>query len=463
MLSSVPLCAEPQAASGTCSSASQIGHSVVSSGPGPYPLVIPQPGRPESPIYLTGPYDGAPFGLSIVTHVLAGPFDLGTIVTRAKIEIDPITAQIAITTEPLPQVIDGVPTDLRLVDAVIDRQGFMLNPTSCEAASFSGTAYGAVPAGAGGGSSSAAISSRFQVGSCRELAFHPGFGASTSGKTSKADGASLRAKMAPPAEGPQSASGAKTEEANIKSVRIELPRELPSRLTTLQKACTAKQFDSDPAGCPAASVVGHAVVHTQVLPVPLEGPAYFVSNGGEAFPNLIMVLQGYGVTVELIGDTFISKAGITSSTFKAVPDVPFQSFELVLPQGPYSALAANGDLCQEKLVMPTAFVAQNGAKLNQNTPVEVEGCPDILAITKRQIHKQTLTVSIYTPAAGKITVQGKGLHSKTKTAKGRETLTLNLNQQHTGKLHTQLRVTYTPTTGRDRKKQTKTTKLTFKK
>ena len=100
-----------------------------------------------------------------------------------------------------------------------------------------------------------------------------------------------------------------------------------------------------PRGCPPASKIGHAKVHTPLLPVPLEGPANFVSNGGEAFPNLTMVLQGYGVTIDLVGDTFISKAGITSTTFKTVPDQPFSTFELTLPEGPYSALAANGNLC----------------------------------------------------------------------------------------------------------------------
>ena len=103
----------------------------MTSGPGPYPLVIPQPGKPEAPIYLTGPYKGAPFGLSIVTPVIAGPFNLGTIVTRASIAVDPYTAQITVTTDPLPQIVNGVPTDLREVDAVIDRPGFMFNPTNC--------------------------------------------------------------------------------------------------------------------------------------------------------------------------------------------------------------------------------------------------------------------------------------------------------------------------------------------
>ena len=381
MLSSVALCPEAQASDpsvdGECPESSKIGHTSVASGPGLYPLVLPQPGDPEFPIYLTGPYGGAPFGLSIVTPIVAGPFNLGTIVTRAKIEIDPHTAQITVTTEPLPQIVDGVPTDLRLIDSVIDRPGFMFNPTSCEPSSFSGTAWGADPPGQPATGTTAALSSRFQVGSCASLKFEPKFTVSTSGKTSRSRGASLTAKIVYP-------SAPQGTQANIGAVKVELPKQLPSRLTTLQKACTAKTFEANPASCPAASVVGHAVVHTPVLPVALEGPAYFVSYGGEAFPNLIMVLQGDGVTIELVGDTFIDKAGITSSTFKAVPDQPVASFELTLPQGPYSALAANGDLCTSKLAMPTELVAQNGAVIHQSTPIAVTGCSKVKTLTRSE-------------------------------------------------------------------------------
>jgi hypothetical protein len=154
-----------------------------------------------------------------------------------------------------------------------------------------------------------------------------------------------------------------------------LPKQLPSRLKTLQKACVAATFEADPANCPADSVVGHARAVTPILPVPLEGPAFFVSHGGEAFPSLIVVLQGYGVTVDLVGTTFISKQGITSSTFKSIPDVPVYSFELYLPQGPDSALAASGNLCKSKLVIPTEFVAQDNAVIDQRTKIAVTGCP----------------------------------------------------------------------------------------
>jgi hypothetical protein len=180
----------------------------------------------------------------------------------------------------------------------IDRPDFTFNPTSCDPMSIIGTIIGAEGA-------SSYLSSPFQVANCAGLAFKPSFAASTQGKTSKADGASLHVKLVPPHEGPQSStsasgtsgsasgtsgSAAQTEEANISSVKVELPEQLPSRLTTLQKACTSAQFDSNPAGCPSASVVAYAKAITPILPVPLEGPAYFVSHGDEAFPQLILVL-----------------------------------------------------------------------------------------------------------------------------------------------------------------------------
>jgi hypothetical protein len=378
MISKVPLCGEPQAAQGTCPAASQIGHTVVASGPGPYPLVVPQPGQPPAPIYLTGSYQGAPYGLSIVVPLHVGPFVLPTQIVRAKIEVDRHTSQLTVTTDPLPQFVGGVPTDLRSINAVIDRPGFMFNPTDCNPMSFSGTAFGTQGA-------SAPISSAFQMGSCRSLLFKPDFKASTSGRTSRANGASLDVKVLYPT-GDLGANQASSQ-SNIASVKVELPKKLPSRLTTLQKACTAAQFDANPAGCPAASIVGHATAVTPVLPVPLMGPAYFVSNGNESFPNLIIVLQGYGVTIDLVGDTFISKAGITSSTFKQIPDVPIASFELTLPEGPFSALAANGNLCKSTLKMPTDFVAQNGAVLDQATKISVTGCPKAKSKQKARHHK----------------------------------------------------------------------------
>ena len=380
MISKVPLCGEPQASQGKCPAASQIGHTVVASGPGPYSLVIPQPGEPSAPIYLTGSYERAPYGLSIVVPVVVGPFTLDTQIVRARIEVDPLTSQLTVTTDPLPQVVDGVPTDLRTINAVIDRPGFMFNPTSCAPMSFSGTAFSAQGA-------TAPISSHFQMGSCRSLLFKPNFKVSTSGKTSRKNGASLDAKIVYP-RGPLGANQASSQ-SNLKSVKVDLPKQLPSRLTTLQKACTSQVFEANPANCPADSRVGIASAITPVLPVELTGPAYFVSYGGAKFPELVFILQGYGVAIQVHGETFINKAGITSSTFHQVPDVPIYQFDLKLPQGPFSALAANGNFCKTKLKMPTSFTAQDGAVIHQTTPINVTGCPKAKKIGKTKAKRGT--------------------------------------------------------------------------
>ena len=362
MVSKVPLCGEPQAQLGTCPASSQIGYTTVQAGPGSFPLTIPEPGQPQAPIYLTGGYGGAPYGLSIVTPVIAGPFDLGTVITRAKIEVDPATSQLTITTDPLPQILNGVPTDLRAIEAVIDRPEFMFNPTSCEPQSFAGTVTGVQGATPG-------ISSPFGIGGCRELAFAPKFSASTSGRTSKALGASLTVRIAYPAGG---------GEANLHKVDVELPKDLPTQLKTLNKACTEAQFNANPAGCPPQADIAHVIVHTPVLASPLMGPVYLVSHGGAAFPDVEMVLQGEGVTLVVDGKTQIKK-GITYSHFETIPDAPFSSFEFVAPQGAYALFTAHGNLCwpifdRQKLAMPTTMMGQNGAVLKQNTSIQVMGC-----------------------------------------------------------------------------------------
>jgi hypothetical protein len=371
VLSGVKLCAEAQANAGTCGPESRIGSTIVSVGLGGNPFSVT-----GGEVFLTEKYAGAPFGLSIVNPAVAGPYNLGKVVVRAKIEVDPHTAALTVTTDAsgpyaIPHILDGIPLQIRHVNVTVERPGFTFNPTNCNKLAITGTIGSSEGA-------SASVSTPFQVTNCASLKFGPKFTVFTSGKTSKAKGASLSVKLTYP-KTPQGT------EANIARVKVDLPKQLPSRLTTLQKACTAAQFEANPAGCPAASVVGHAKAITPILPVPLEGPVYFVSHGGEAFPSLIVVLQGYGVKVDLVGSTFISKAGITSSTFKTVPDVPVGSFELTLPQGKFSALAANGNLCKGKLSMPTEFVAQNGMVIHQSTKVTPTGCPKA---KKRITHKK---------------------------------------------------------------------------
>ena len=361
LLASVPLCGEGQGNAGTCPESSKIGTTRVASGAGSHPFEI------EGNIYLTTSYGGAPFGLSIVTHVVAGPFNLGTVVVRARISVDPTTSALTVTTDEtgpyaLPQIIFGVPIRLKRVTVNIDRPNFMINPTDCNGQQITASVSGS-------GNTVANVTSPFAVGGCKSLVFKPTFKVSTSGQTSRAKGASLDAKVSYP-------RGALGNDTNIARFKVSLPRQLPSRLTTLQKACPARTFEANPASCPVASIVGTVRATTPLLPVGLTGPAYFVSHGGESFPSLIMVLQGDGVRVDLTGTTFISKAGITSTTLKTVPDVPVGTFELYLPEGKYSALAANGNLCKSasKLAMPTEMVAQNGAVIKQSTKVAVTGC-----------------------------------------------------------------------------------------
>ncbi len=364
LLSGVKLCGEEQANAGACGPESQIGETIVSVGLGGDPFSVT-----GGKVYITGPYRGAPFGLSIVNPAKAGPFDLQEgrpVVVRAKIEVDPHTAALTVTTDPpgsphaIPSIIEGIPLQIKHVNVTINRPGFTFNPTNCDPKTITGSIYSTE-------SASSPVSVPFQVTNCAVLQFAPKFAVSTSGKTSRANGASLHVNLSYP-NAPQDT------QANIARVKVELPKQLPSRLTTLQKACSSAQFEANPAGCPAASIVGHAKAITPLVPVPLEGPAYFVSHGGEAFPSLVLVLQGYGVTIDLVGTTFIDKAGITSSTFKTVPDAPVGSFELTLPQGQFSALAANGNLCKDKLAMPTEFVAQSGAEIHETTKIQVTGC-----------------------------------------------------------------------------------------
>ncbi len=163
-------------------------------------------------------------------------------------------------------------------------------------------------------------------------------------------------------------------QANFKSVLVHLPKQFPSRLSTLKNACLEAVFNANPSSCPANSVVGTARIKTPVLPGQLSGPAYFVSHGGAAFPDLDLVLKGDGVTVILVGNTNISK-GVTTTNFASTPDVPFTGFELNLPTGPNSAVAAIGNLCKQSLVMPTTITAQNGKVFKQNTTITVTSCP----------------------------------------------------------------------------------------
>jgi hypothetical protein len=394
---SVPLCAEAQAAAGTCAAASQIGTATayVGSGGDPYPFT--------GPVFLTGPYAGAPYGLSIPIAATAGPFALGTIVTRATINVDPHTSRV-IATSTLPTIFKGVPLRLRNIGVNINRANFLFNPTNCGALSTDTSLTSTLGATQGG------LSSPFSVANCSALPFKPNFSAASSAATNptqlKANGASLTVNLL---QG--------LHEANIHSVVAELPKSLPSRLTTLQKACPEATYAANPFSCPSGSKVGSATVTTPVLPQPLKGPAYLVSHGGAAFPDLDLLLEGDGgVRVILEGNTDI-KNGITKSTFASIPDVPVSSFVLDLPQGTNSVLTAiGGGLCSQSLIMPTTITAQSGKVIKQNTNIGVEGCTGgkgktRFKILSKKIVKNKLVVRVQTFAPGRVSLKSRYLRT----------------------------------------------------
>ncbi len=369
-LASVKQCPEPQAALGTCGPDSLIGHTTVSAGLGTDPFTVP-----TGQVFITGPYHGSPFGLSIAVPAKAGPFDIGSgpcdcVVVRARLDVDPHTAQAIVEADPLPTILQGIPLQVKHVNVTVDRPGFMFNPTSCEHLNTTGTI-----SGGSGGSYPASVP--FQVTNCASLAFKPTFKVSTQAKTSKKQGASLDVKVT-------SGRG----QANLAKVAVSLPKQLPSRLTTIQQACPQATFNANPASCPGGSNIGTATATTPILSSVVSGPAYLVSHGGAAFPDLVVILQGEGVTLDLVGSIDI-KHGVTSSTFASIPDAPIDTFELKLPEGPHSGLTAvlpakaKGNLCGTSLTMPTTLTGQNGAQIKQSTKIAVTGCGKAKPNTRR--------------------------------------------------------------------------------
>jgi hypothetical protein len=384
-LAGIPQCSETQIAAAqarshpgegaaeranpSCPSSSMIGTVTVGAGAGSHPLYV------TGKTYLAGPYEGAPFSAVFITPAIAGPFDLGTVVVRAGLYVNPVTAQVTTKSDPLPSILQGIPIDVRSLTVRVDRPQFILNPTNCTPLTVTGEEVSTL-------NQTASLSSRFQVGACQNLKFTPQFTISTAGRTSKASGASLSVKVAYPA-------GSVGVQTNLGRVDLQLPKQLPARLSTLQKACTEAQFNANPAGCPVASMIGTAKAITPLLSSPLTGPAILVSHGGAAFPDVEFLLQGEGVLVILDGETQIKK-GLTYSHFKTLPDQPISMFEATFPQGPYSVLATNlparakNSLCGQSLTLPTTLTAQDGAVINQTTKATITGCAKTKTLTRAQ-------------------------------------------------------------------------------
>jgi hypothetical protein len=411
---SVTLCGETEANAGTCSANSQIGAAAVTAGSGPTPFAFT-----GGKVYLTGPYQGAPYGLSIVVPAVAGPFNLGNVVTRATINVDPYTYRLIVTSN-LPRVFKGIPLRLRNIAVSINRQSFLFNPTRCAALATESTLSAFITPSATSGTTQN-LSSPFLVGECSKLAFKPTFSAITGAKTSRANGASLEVKITQPAK-----------QMNIRQVTLQLPKQLPSRASTLRLACPAATFETGPppGGCLSTAKVGSATVTTPVLPGTLSGPAYLVSHGGEAFPDLDLILKGDGVTVILVGHTHVSTSGITTSKFETLPDAPVSSAVVTLPVGPQSLLAANGNVCKSNLVAPTTIVGQNGRQVRQKTKISVRNCP-IVIVSHRTSGGRAL-VTVKAPTAGRISGGGPDLKFVTRNVSKASQVTISVPLTRTG-------------------------------
>ena len=374
LLSSVELCSEAQADANACPAGSEVGRAIAFAGLGSEPYV-----QEGGKVFITGPYDGAPFGLDIVTPADAGPFDLGYISVRSKLYVNENDASVTVDSDPLPTEIRGIPLQLKRVIVEVDRSGFEFNPTGCEAKTISATI-------AGSEGTSANVSSPFKAENCGALPFSPQLSAGAVGHGSKAQGTTFKVTVT---SGGVNSGG--VAQAGIAKVNLQLPKQLSSRLPTLQKACTEGVFNSNPAACDEGSVIGYATIHTPVLRSPLSGPAYLVSHGNAAFPDVEFVLQGEGIKLVLDGKTQI-KNEITYSKFESTPDAPFTTFETVLPAGPHGVLVPNVseskhfDLCGETIEMPTTIVGQNGVRIEHNTKIAIEGCSAV-----KSVHVKKLT------------------------------------------------------------------------
>ncbi len=341
-LKGVPLCSDADAATGGCSTASQIGSVAVASGVGTQPLWVPQPGKAPTAIFLAGPYKGAPYSIVTKVPAQAGPFDLGTVVVRTGLYIDPNTAQVTAKTDPLPQILQGVPISYRTIHVSIDRENFVINPTNCaeqsEIASVT-SVHGAA----------ATPSDRFQVGECAALDFGPTLKLQLKGGTKRGMYPALTATLQ-----------THRNEANFRKVSVALPHSEFLAQNHINTICTRVQFAANQ--CPAGSVYGRAQVVTPLLDQPLEGPV-FLRSSNNPLPDLVVALHG-AIDVNLVGRIDSIHEGIRT-TFSATPDAPITKFVLKMRGGKKSLLVNSTDICAGK---HRAIVKMNGQNGKEHNP-----------------------------------------------------------------------------------------------
>jgi len=356
-LGGVPLCSDADAATGACPAASQIGKVAAAAGVGGAPLWIPQPGKAPTAVYLAGPYKGAPYSVVSVVPAQAGPFDLGLVVNRSAIYVDPETALATIKTDPLPQILEGVPVSYRTLNVTVDRPEFTLNPTSCDPKQISAN----ITASNG---ATAEPSTPFQATNCAKLDYSPKLKLRFKGQTKRTGNPAISATLTE-----------KAGQANTKAAVVLLPAGEFIDNAHINNPCTRVQFNAN--ACPASSILGHAKAISPLLSQPLEGPVYFRSNGGEReLPDLVADLQGQ-IHITLVGFIDSKKTGPESSRvrtrFLSVPDAPVTKFQVSFFGGKRGLIENSVDLCRHKRRASFEFRAQNGRKQVTN-PLLQTGC-----------------------------------------------------------------------------------------
>jgi hypothetical protein len=344
-LKGVPLCGEAQALTGACPPGSRLGSLGAASGVGTLPLWLPQPGKAPTAAYLAGPYKGAPYSIVSVVPAQAGPFDLGLVVNRSAIRVDPDTALATITTDPLPQILEGVPLTYREIRVLVDRPGFTLNPTNCSPKKITATitaADGAV----------AKPSSPFRVTECNKLRYTPKLKLSFKGSTKRTGNPAVRATLTQ-----------KPGQANAAAATVILPPSMFIDNAHISNPCTLVQFKAE--DCPKKSVLGTAVAKTPLLDKPLRGKVYFRSNAGaRELPDMVADLRGQ-LRIILVGyiDSVKKKKGAAPrvrTRFLHVPDAPVTSFKMNLFGGKRGLLENSENLCTTRPRAEIRLKAQNG-------------------------------------------------------------------------------------------------------
>ena len=355
-LGGVPLCGDAEAASGACPAASRVGSLTAAAGVGGAPLWIPQPGKAGTAAYLAGPYKGAPFSIVSVVPAQAGPFDLGTVVNRAAIQVDPETALATIKTDPLPQILEGVPISYRTIHVEVDRKNFTLNPTSCAEKKITATVTAANGA-------SADPSDGFQATNCEKLRYTPKLKLSFRGSTKRTGNPAIKAVLTQ-----------KPHQANTKAAVVLLPQSEFIDNAHISTPCTRVQFDAGK--CPKGSILGRATARTPLLDKPLKGNVYFRSNGGaRELPDIVADLRGQ-IHVTLVGYIDSVKTGPETSRvrtrFLHVPDAPVTKFTMSLFGGKKGLVENSKNLCLTNRKAELRLKAQNGRSRISNSLIETK-------------------------------------------------------------------------------------------